>query len=113
MRLRIRGWRPRGNCETRDGSGGGTPGERRRPPGRTRDPGVKDHITRLVVDVGNRADAWRGAAAETELAFPWWTTAARRDRDDAAAVYLAATEREETAAREYRRAWETCCMTVP
>jgi hypothetical protein len=81
---------------------------RRLPP-----PGVKEHITRLVVEVGNRAQAWRSAAAETELAFRWWREAAQGERDDAAAVYLAATEREETAANEYRRVWETCCITVP
>jgi hypothetical protein len=80
---------------------------------RSYSPRVEEQITRLVVEVADRAQAWRGAAAETELAFRWWTGAAQGERDDAAAVYLAATEREETAANEYRRAWETCCTAVP
>jgi hypothetical protein len=113
MRIRISGWRTRQSCETREGPGGGTPVKRRRAPKRTCDPGVKEHITRLVVEVGNRAQAWRSAASETELAFRWWREAAQSERDDAAAVYLAATDREETAANEYRRVWETCCTTVP
>jgi hypothetical protein len=87
--------------------------KRGRPPKPTCDPDVKERITRLVVEVGNRAQAWRSAAAETELALRWWREAAQGERDDAAAVYLAATEREETAANEYRRVWETCCTTVP
>jgi hypothetical protein len=112
MRIRITGWRRRQSCETRKGPGD-VPVQRRRPPKRTSDPDVKEHITRLVVEVGNRAQAWRSAAAETELAFRWWREATQGERDGAAAVYLAATEREETAANEYRRVWETCCTTVP
>jgi hypothetical protein len=112
MRIRISGRRQRHGCETRDGPGG-APVRRGSSPRRTCDPDVKAHITRLVVEVGNRAQAWRSAAVETELAFRWWREAVQGERDDAAAVYLAATEREETAANEYRRAWETCCATVP
>ena len=111
MRIRISGWRRRQSCEIREA--GGVPVQRRRPPKRTSDPGVKEHVTRLVVEVGNRAQAWRSAATETELALRWWREASPGQRDDAAAVYLAATEREETAANEYRRVWETCCATVP
>jgi len=33
-------------------------------------PRVKKHVTRLVVDVGNRASAWREAALDAERAFP-------------------------------------------
>jgi hypothetical protein len=112
MRIRISGWRQRQSCETREGTGG-APVQRGRSPRRTCDPDVRAQITRLVVEVGNRAQAWRSAAAETELAFRWWSEAAQGERDDAAAVYLAASEREETAANEYRRVWETCCTTVP
>jgi hypothetical protein len=112
MRIRISGWRPRRGWETRVGPGGVLV-QRGRAPKPTCDPDVKEHITRLVVEVGNRAQAWRGAAAETELAFRWWREAVPGERDDAAAVYLAATEREETAANEYRRVWETCCSTAP
>jgi hypothetical protein len=74
---------------------------------------VRAQITGLVVDVGNRADAWRSAAVDAELAFRWWINSDYADRDDAAAVYLAATEREEKAATEYRRAWEACCSAAP
>jgi hypothetical protein len=112
MRIRIGGWRPRQSWETREGPGG-VRVQRGRTPKCTCDPDAKEHITRLVVEVGNRAQAWRGAAGEAELAFRWWREAAQGERDDAAAVYLAATEREETAANEYRRVWETCCTTVP
>jgi len=76
-------------------------------------PRVKEHVTRLVVDVGNRAGAWREAAVEAELAFRWWQHAGQLDRAKAAAVYLAAIEREEKAASEYSRALEACCSTVP
>jgi hypothetical protein len=79
----------------------------------TTSPGVKARITRLVVDVGNRASAWRGAAGDAELAYRSWKTAPREQRGDAAAVYLAAIEREEKAAAEYRRALEACWSAVP
>lgn len=76
-------------------------------------PSVRQHIARLVVEVGNRAGAWRDAAVDAELAFLWWKNAARAARRDAAAAYMAAIEREEKAASDYRRAWEACCTTVP
>ena len=76
-------------------------------------PGMKEHITRLVVDVGNRASAWRGAAGDAELAYRSWKTAPLEQRGDAAAVYLAAIEREEKAASEYRRALDACWSAVP
>jgi hypothetical protein len=82
-------------------------------PARARNPSVKEHITRLVVDVGNRASAWRESALEAEAAFRSWTNAVQADRDDAAAVYLAALEREEKAAEEYSRALEACCSAAP
>jgi hypothetical protein len=76
-------------------------------------PLVKEHVTRLVVDVGNRAGAWRDAACDAELAFRCWQNAEQARRGEAAAVYLAAIEREEKAASEYSRALEACCNTVP
>jgi hypothetical protein len=112
MRIRIGGWRPRRSWQTRERPNGARV-QRGRAAKRTCDPDAKEHITRLVVEVGDRAQAWRGAAGETELAFRWWSDAVQGERDDAAAVYLAATEREETAANEYRRVWETCCTTRP
>jgi hypothetical protein len=66
-----------------------------------------------VVDVGNRASAWREAAVDAELAFASWKTSVPGDRGAAAAVYLAAIEREEQAANEYRSALEACCSTAP
>lgn len=53
------------------------------------------------MDVGNRASAWREAAV-AEYAFRWWQNTSQADRANAAAVYLAAIEREEKAASEYR-----------
>jgi hypothetical protein len=74
---------------------------------------VKEHVTRLVVEAGNGAQSWRDAALDAELAFAWWQSAAPGRRDAAAASYLAAIEREEKAANEYRRASEACCATLP
>jgi hypothetical protein len=74
---------------------------------------VKAHVTRLVVEAGNGAQSWRDAALDAELAFVWWQRAAPGRRDAAAAGYLAAIEREEKAANEYRRASEACCATLP
>jgi hypothetical protein len=76
-------------------------------------PRVREQITGLVVDVANRASAWRAAAADAELAYGWWKAAPLEARGDAAAAYLAAIEREEKAAAEYSRALEACCSTVP
>lgn len=85
------------------------------PPASSRPPSptVKAHITRLVVEVGNRAQAWRDAATDAERAFCWWTNSAEGERGEAAAVYRAAAEREDAAANEYRRAWEMCCAAAP
>ena len=85
------------------------PGMRQRPVTAS----ARAHVTTLVVEVGNRASAWRDAAFDAELSYLWWKLAQRRDRDDAAAVYLAAIEREEKAAAEYRWAFEACCSAVP
>jgi hypothetical protein len=74
---------------------------------------VKEHVTRLVVEAGNRAQAWRDAALDAQLAFLWWQTAAAGEHDAAAATYLAAIEREEKAASEYSQASEACCATLP
>ena len=74
---------------------------------------VREHVTRLVVEVGNSASAWRAAALDAELAFAWWRSAGRGQRGDAAAAYLAAIEREEMAANDYRRAVEACCSAAP
>jgi transposase len=76
-------------------------------------PRVRERITRVVVDVGNRASAWRDAATDAELAYRWWKTAPPVQRGDAGAGYLAAIEREEKAAAEYSRALEVCRTTVP
>jgi hypothetical protein len=81
--------------------------------GRAVSPRVREHVTRLVVEVGNRASAWREAAVDAEFAYRWWQRAPKAERGDAAAVYLAAIEREEKAAAEYCRAHEACCNTTP
>jgi hypothetical protein len=106
--MRIRAGRRRRNGESL-----GAAVERSARAERACSPGVKEHVTRLVVEVGNRASAWRNAAVDAELAFRWWKTAAQVDRGTAAAVYLAAIEREEKAASEYGRALEACSSTVP
>jgi hypothetical protein len=67
-------------------------------------PRVWANVTRPVVEVGNRASAWRGAAFDAELAFRSWKAAPQAQRGNAAAGYLAAIEREEKAATEYRQA---------
>ena len=87
--------------------------ERTRPQTRAVSPRVKEHVTRLVVEVANRADGWRAAANDAELAYRWWTCAQREQRGDAAAVYRAALEREEKAAAEYRWAVAICATTTP
>jgi hypothetical protein len=74
---------------------------------------VRQHATRLVVELGNRAQSWRDAALDAELAGLWWRTAAPGEREAAAATYLAAIEREEKAASEYERASDACCATLP
>jgi len=76
-------------------------------------PSVKGRIRRLVVEVGDRAEAWRDAAVASELAFVSWKNAGQMARRDAGALYIAAIEREEHAADEYRSAWEACCTAVP
>jgi hypothetical protein len=86
---------------------------RSKTPVRRVSPRIKAHVTRLVVEVGNRASAWRGAAGDAELAYRWWKTAPLDERGDAAAAYLAAIEREEKAAAEYSRALEACSGAVP
>jgi len=106
--MRIRAGRRR-----RKGEPHGAALERPRTRARTCSPNAGEHITRLVVEVGNRASAWRDAAVDAELAFAWWQSAMRADRGNAAAAYLAAIEREETAANEYSKALEACCTTVP
>jgi len=112
MRIRTRHWRPQLTRKTRAPRAvperGSSPYVAREP-----SPRVKAQITRLVVEVGNRADEWRSATVDAEFAFRWWASAVYADRDDAAAVYLAATDREEQAANEYRRAWEACCAAAP
>lgn len=77
------------------------------------DPSAKVHITTLVVEVADRADAWRDAARASEVAFACWKNADQTARRDAGALYIAAIEREEHAADEYRSAWEACCTAVP
>jgi hypothetical protein len=76
-------------------------------------PRVREHVTRLVVEVANRADGWRAAANDAQVAYRWWSSAPAEERADAAAVYLAAIEREEKAAAEYGKAVEICTSTTP
>jgi hypothetical protein len=110
MRIRAGRRKSRRNREPIDRRGVvGRPGT----PQRACSPSVKEHVTRLVVDVGNRASAWREAAVDAEVAFGRWKDARGADRAAAAAVYLAAIEREEQAANEYSEALEACCSTVP
>lgn len=104
MRIRTRRWRGQRSRKTN---------RPRATPQREPGPSVKAQITRLVVEVGNRADDWRSATVDAEFAFRWWVNADHADRDNAATVYLAATDREEKAANEYRRAWEACCAAAP
>jgi hypothetical protein len=75
-------------------------------------PRVREQVTRRLLDVGNRASAWRDAASDAKLAYRWWAVADQAHRDDAAAVYLAAIEREEKAAAEYSKALEACRNTA-
>jgi hypothetical protein len=106
--MRIRASRRRRNVQPRDAAV-----ERRGTPQRACPPRVKEHVTRLVVEVGNRASEWRDAAVDAECAFRWWQSAGEVDRGNAGAVYLAAIEREEQAAHEYSRALQACCTAVP
>lgn len=106
MRIRV-------NRRRRDGAGHSTADEPARTPLHSRSLRVKEHITSLVVEVGNSASAWRDAALDAELAFRWWAGAPPSERAAAAAVYLAAIEREEKAANEYRSAVEACASTLP
>lgn len=91
----------------------GVAAERPRAAARRFGPSVKGHIRSLVVEVGDRAEAWRDAARASELAFVSWRNADQMARRDAGALYVAAIEREEHAADEYRSAWEACCTAVP
>jgi hypothetical protein len=106
MRIRV-------NRRRRDRAGHGSADQPACTPPHSRSPRVKQHITRLVVEVGNTASAWRDAALDAELAFRWWASAPQIERAGAAAVYLAAIEREEKAANEYRSAVEACASTRP
>jgi hypothetical protein len=65
------------------------------------------------VELGNRAQSWRGAALDAELAFRRWQSASTGERGAAAAGYLAAIDREEKAAAEYSRASAACCTPLP
>jgi hypothetical protein len=85
----------------------------RRSPSKLSTTRTRERVTRLVVEVGNSASAWRGAALEAELAFELWRDADPADRGDAAAVYLAAIEREEKAASDYSMAVEACSTALP
>lgn len=76
-------------------------------------PARREHVYGLVVEVGNRANAWRDAALDSEAAYRWWRDASDGERGDAAAVYVAAIDREEQAAAEFNRALEECSTTVP
>jgi hypothetical protein len=106
MRIRV-------NRRRRDGAERCTADQPARAPQHSRSRRVKEHITRLVVEVGNSASAWRDAALDAELAFRWWASAPHVARAGAASVYLAAIEREEKAANEYRSAVEACASTRP
>jgi hypothetical protein len=103
----------RASLRRRNNKAEGTAVERPGTAERTCSPRVREHITRLVVEVGNCASAWRDAAVDAELAFGWWKIADHADRGKAAVVYVAAIEREEKAAQEYSRALQACCRAVP
>jgi hypothetical protein len=75
--------------------------------------GVRERCTRLVVELGNRAESWRSAAHDAELAFRHWQSAPAAQRGAAAVSYLAAIDREEKAASEYSLASEACCIPLP
>jgi hypothetical protein len=106
MRIRV-------NRRRRDGAAYSAADKPARAPQHSHSLSVKEHITRLVVEVGNSASAWRDAALDAELAFRWWASAPHIERAGAAAAYLAAIEREEKAAFEYRSAVEACASTLP
>jgi hypothetical protein len=75
--------------------------------------GARDRLTRLVVDVGDRSEAWRRAATDAERAFGRWCSAPPGERSCEAGRYLAAIELEEKAAIDFRGAWEACCTAMP
>jgi hypothetical protein len=75
--------------------------------------GARDRLTRLVVDVGDRSEAWRNAAIDAERAFARWRAAPPGERSREARRYLAAIDLEERAAIDFRCAWEACCSAVP
>jgi hypothetical protein len=106
MRIKV-------NRRRRDGAARSTADRPARAPQHSRSPRAKEHITMLVIEVGNSASAWRDAALDAERAFGWWASAPRCERAGAAAVYLAAIELEEKAANEYRSAVEACASAVP
>ena len=66
-------------------------------------------ITRLVVDVGDYADAWREASNHAKLAYRAWLSAGRDGRRSASLAYLDAIDGEERAAINYQQAWTACC----
>lgn len=70
-------------------------------------------ITRLIVEVGDRAAIWRCAAVEAEVAFERWKSAVGPDHGGAAADYLAAIAQEEQAANAYRLAVSACAGAAP
>jgi hypothetical protein len=82
---------------------------------RSRSPanGARDRLTRLVVDVGDRSEAWRRAATDAERAFGRWCSAPPGERSREGNRYLAAIELEERAAIDFRCAWEACCSAMP
>ena len=58
-------------------------------------------------EVVRAIDAWRAAADVVEATARDWTSAQASRRAVAAGAYFAALDREERAAADYERAWET------
>jgi hypothetical protein len=84
------------------------PGTRYGEPVRRTDAG----LTVVLVAVDAACGEWCAAAHAEELALVRWRTAVGEERPLAAAAFVAALEREERAALEYRVAWEAWCATV-
>jgi len=64
---------------------------------------VASPVSALIDAVMDGYVDWREESAAVELAYRRWRQAASRDREPAFDEYLAALDREEQAAGEYRR----------
>jgi hypothetical protein len=66
---------------------------------RTTSEAPPSHVIDAVIE---RYVAWREESVAVNAAYGFWSRAAQRDRAQAFGVYLAALDREELAAAEYR-----------